>query len=102
MSQGVLREVQSGGLALEGGIDMHGGAELRATGRRLLAASKGRDVWLDCAAVTQSSSVGLSLLLCLLRDARATGKNLQIRNLPDDLRQVAEVYGLLELLPLAG
>lgn len=102
MSQGALREGQSGTLVLEGVIDMHVGVELRATGRRLLAASSDRDVWLDCAAVTQSSSVGLSLLLCLLRDARATGKNLQIRNLPDDLRQVAEVYGLLELLPLAG
>lgn len=102
MSQGALREGQSGTLVLEGVIDMHVGVELRATGRRLLAASSDRDVWLDCAAVTHSSSVGLSLLLCLLRDARATGKNLQIRNLPDDLRQVAEVYGLLELLPLAG
>ncbi|MNP85222.1 hypothetical protein D3C76_1848610 [compost metagenome] len=58
-------------------------------------------MWIDCAAITQSSSVGLSLLLCLLRDARATGKTLQVRNLPEDMRQVAEVYGLLELLPLA-
>ncbi|SDR72248.1 STAS domain-containing protein [Pseudomonas oryzae] len=101
MTRGTLREVQSGGLALHGVIDMHVGAELRDAGRRLLAASAGRDVWVDCAAITQSSSVGLSLLLCWLRDARATGKQLQIRNLPDDMRQVAEVYGLLELLPLA-
>lgn len=102
MSQGVLREVEPGGLALQGAIDMHVGAELRAAGRRLLAASSSRDVWVDCAAITQSSSVGLSLLLCLLRDAQAAGKTLQIRNLPSDMRQVAEVYGLLELLPLAG
>lgn len=101
MSRGSLREVQDGGLALHGVIDMHVGAELRDAGRRLLAASRSSEVWIDCAAITQSSSVGLSLLLCLLRDARATGKSLQVRNLPEDMRQVAEVYGLLELLPLA-
>lgn len=101
MTRGALREVQSGGLALQGVIDMHVGAELRDAGRRLLAASASRDVWIDCAGIEQSSSVGLSLLLCLLRDARATGKNLQIRHLPEDMHQVAEVYGLLELLPLA-
>lgn len=101
MTGGALREMQSGGLALQGVIDMHVGAELRDAARRLLAASSSRDLWIDCAAVTQSSSVGLSLLLCLLRDAQATGKSLQIRNLPSDMRQVAEVYGLLELLPLA-
>jgi len=100
MSRGTLREVQSGGLALHGVIDMHVGAELRDAGRRLLAGSRSRDVWVDCAGITQSSSVGLSLLLCLLRDAQATGKTLQIRNLPAEMRQVAEVYELLELLPL--
>ncbi len=101
MSRGTLREVQSGGLALQGVIDMHVGAQLRDAARRLLAGSPTHEVWIDCAAITQSSSVGLSLLLCLLRDAQATGKSLQIRNLPEDMRQVAEVYGLLELLPLA-
>lgn len=100
MSCATLREVQPGGLVLQGVIDMHVGAELRLVGRRLLAGSRTREVWIDCAAVEQSSSVGLSLLLCLLRDAQATGKVLQIRNLPADLRQVAEVYGLLDLLPL--
>ena len=66
----------------------------------MLAATRSPVVWVDCAGVTQSSSVGLSLLLCLLRDARATGKTLRIRNLPAEMREVAEVYGLLELLPL--
>jgi phospholipid transport system transporter-binding protein len=101
-SAGTLHEVESGVLALQGVIDMHVGAELREAARRLLAASPTQEVWVDCAGITHSSSVGLSLLLCLLRDARATGKSLRIRNLPAEMQEVAEVYGLLELLPLAG
>lgn len=98
--RGELRALE-GGLALCGVIDMHVGAELRGAARRLLAAGAAAEVTLDCAGIEQSSSVGLSLLLCLLRDAQATGKRLRICNLSADLRQVAEVYGLLELLPLA-
>ncbi|HYQ37475.1 MAG TPA: STAS domain-containing protein [Pseudomonas sp.] len=99
---GTLHEVEPGVLALQGVIDMHVGAQLRETARRQLAASPTQDVWVDCAGITHSSSVGLSLLLCLLRDARATGKTLRVRNLPEEMREVAGVYGLLELLPLAG
>ena len=92
---------EEAGLALRGVIDMHVGAELRATARRLLAACPPGEVSLDCAGIEQSSSVGLSLLLCMQRDAHASGRQLRIRHLPAELRQVAEVYGLLELLPLA-
>lgn len=101
MSPGALHAVPPDGLALHGVIDMRVGAELREAGRRLLAGSPARALWVDCAGITHSSSVGLSLLLCLMRDARATGKTLAVRNLPADMRQIAEVYGLLELLPLA-
>lgn len=100
MSKGSLR-AREGGLVLEGVIDMRVGAELRGAGRRLLADSPGSEVRLDCGGILHSSSVGLSLLLCLLRDAQATGKTLRVSNLPAEMRQVAEVYGLLELLPLA-
>lgn len=100
-SSGSLHELEPGVLALRGVIDMHVGGELRGAARRLLAAGPHREVWVDCAGITRSSSVGLSLLLCLLRDAQATGKHLRIRNLPTEMREVAEVYGLLELLPLA-
>ncbi len=49
----------------------------------------------------KSSSVGLSLLLAFTRDARDSGHELSISGLPEDMRQIAQVSGLLELLPLA-
>lgn len=101
MSQGALRETADGVLALEGQIDLRVGSQLRLAGRRLLASSRSARLVVDCAGISHSSSVGLSLLLCLLRDARAVGKSLEVRSLPAEMRQIAEVYGLLELLPLA-
>ncbi|MNF16501.1 hypothetical protein D3C80_2195430 [compost metagenome] len=55
---------------------------------------------IDCAGVEKSSSVGLALLLAFMRDAGAAGKNLTVRGLPADMRQIAQVSELLELLPL--
>lgn len=101
MSRGALRALEEGGLALEGVIDMRVGAELREDGRRLLAAASGDRVRIDCSGITHSSSVGLSLLLCLMRDAQRVGKRLEVCSLPEDMHQIAEVYGLVELLPLA-
>ena len=43
---------------------------------------------------------GLALLLAFMRDARKAGRELTISALPDDMREIAQVSGLLELLPL--
>ena len=42
--------------------------------------------------------VWLSLLLAFMRDARAAGKGLVVRGLPQDMREIAKVSGLHELL----
>lgn len=52
----------------------------------------------NCAAVEKSSSVGLSLLLAFMRDAQAAGKTLVPSQLPLDMREIAQVCGLTELL----
>nr|WP_246533348.1 STAS domain-containing protein [Pseudomonas lalucatii] len=85
---------------LSGVLDFRSGPALRERGGQLIGASRGGACVLDCSAVEKSSSVGLALLLALLRDARAAGKNLSLRGLPQDMRQIAEVSGLLEILPL--
>jgi phospholipid transport system transporter-binding protein len=53
---------------------------------------------LDCTAVVKSSSVGLSLLLGFMRDAQAAGKTWELRNIPEDMREIAGVYDLDEVL----
>jgi phospholipid transport system transporter-binding protein len=85
-------------LALRGILDYQAGPELRRAGARLIRAQAGEQLRLDCSGVKHSSSVGLSLLLCFMRDAHACGKQLQITGMPDDMRQIAGVSGLEEIL----
>ncbi|AJE22392.1 STAS domain-containing protein [Azotobacter chroococcum] len=100
MSEASIRQDELGVLALVGVLDYSTGPALRQQGRVLIGAAEAKDLVLDCAGVEKSSSVGPSLLLAYLRDAKAAGKRLRIRALPQDMREIAQVCGLLELLPL--
>lgn len=100
MSSAAIAEADLGELKLSGVIDFRSGPKLRSDGLRVITASKAKDLTLDCAAVEKSSSVGVSLLLAFMRDAAAAGKTLVIRDLPSDMRQIAEVSGLTEILPI--
>lgn len=100
MSQASIAQVPAG-LSLSGALNSQTGPTLREEGRRLLSALPARHVVVDCAAVSHANSVGLSLLLAFMRDAKVLGKTLTIQNLPQELRQIAQVSGVLALLPLA-
>ncbi len=52
----------------------------------------------DLAAVTEADSTALSLLLEWRRAAKARGWTIQYANVPENLRSLAEVYGVLELI----
>ena len=98
MSAASISLAPSGELLLAGVLDYRSGPALRKQGQALIKASKAPELVLDCSAVTKSSSVGLSLLLCFMRDAEAAKKPVSIRALPEDMREIAEVSGLTELL----
>lgn len=55
----------------------------------------------DLGQVQESDSTALSLLLEWQRGAKARGWQVRYANLPANLRSLAEVYGVLELLSLA-
>ena len=97
-----IRAEADGQLLLAGVLDFRTGPALREQGRMLIRASRAATLCLDLTAVEKSSSVGLALLLAYLRDAEAAGKTLRVRALPADMRQIAEVCELLELLPVSA
>jgi phospholipid transport system transporter-binding protein len=102
MSEAAIRQGAGGELLLSGVLDYRSGPALRENGRQLIATSPARELVLDCAAVAKSSSVGLSLLLAFMRDAKAAGKNLSVRGLPQDIQGIARVSGLQQLLGLSA
>lgn len=85
-------------LLLSGILDYRTGPDLRKEGQALIKSSKATSLVIDCSAVKKSSSVGLSLLLCFMRDAQAAGKVVSIRAMPEDMREIAQVSELTELL----
>lgn len=103
MSPAVLVPAGEGRLALSGVVDLHSGRALHRQADQLVAGFAGRQLELDCSALAEgSSSVCLSLLLCIQRDARARGVSLLISGLPEEMRRIAGMYGLLEILPLSA
>lgn len=99
MSQARVQLVD-GCLRLSGDLNSQTGPLLRKEGQRLLRQINTPVIRVDCSEVTRSSSVGLSLLLAYMRDAKALGRSLSVLALPDEMRQIAEVSGLGDVLPL--
>lgn len=98
MNESAIRMSEAGELLLSGVLDYRTGPNLRKQGQALIKSSNAAALVVDCSAVEKSSSVGLSLLLCFMRDAQAAGKALSIRAMPEDMREIAQVSELTELL----
>lgn len=56
----------------------------------------------DLSAVSQVDSAAIAVILGWLRTARSHGQTLAISQPPKELLSLAELYGVLELLPLAA
>ncbi len=74
VSESAVRLGEAGVLMLSGVLDYRTGPALRKEGQALIKSVSAAEVVIDCSAVQKSSSVGLSLLLCFMRDAKAAGK----------------------------
>ncbi|MDD2060491.1 STAS domain-containing protein [Pseudomonas sp. GD03860] len=98
MTDSTITLSEDGVLGLAGVLDYRTGPALRKQGKALIESSKGAALVLDCSKVEKSSSVGLSLLLAFMRDAKAAGKAVEVRAMPQDMREIAEVYDLDEVL----
>ena len=98
MSEAGVSMAEPGVMRLAGVLDYRSGPALRKQGKALIDASGEPRLVLDCSAVEKSSSVGLSLLLAFIRDGQATGKACEVRGMPEDMREIAGVYDLDEVL----
>ena len=86
-----------GVLQISGVLDYSNGAALREQGQTLIRNSAAKTIQLNCAGVEKSSSVGLALLLAFMRDSEGAGKTVELAQLPEDMRKIAQVSGLTEI-----
>ncbi|MFK4131753.1 MULTISPECIES: STAS domain-containing protein [Pseudomonas] len=100
-TQAHLGEKVPGVMTLSGLLDHQTTVALRQEGQRYIQQSSTDVIVIDCAGVERSNSAGLSLLLSFQRDVLQAGKKLEVWNLPADMKQIASVSGLLDILPLS-
>ena len=98
MSSAAITSDNAGVLHLTGVLDYSTGPLLREQGQALIDKSSIQALQINCAGVEKSSSVGLALLLAYMRDALRAGKTVELLQLPEDMRKIAKVCGLTEML----
>ena len=87
-----------GAFAVRGAMTFATAARLHAVGLAALGASHEARLVLDCAGVGDADSAGLAVLVDWLAWARAAGKELQLKNVPSKLLDIARISELDELL----
>jgi phospholipid transport system transporter-binding protein len=88
-------ECEGGRCAVRGPITIDNVVALLAEGNGLFGAPQAT---VDLAAVTEVDSSALSLLLEWRREAGRNGRSIRYLNLPANLKSLAELYGVTELL----
>lgn len=80
-------------------MTLDGATRLLAEGTAALAAPA---CFFDLAEVTGVDSSGLAVVFGWVRAGKGKGADVRVLNAPRDLLSLAEVYGVAELLPVAG
>jgi phospholipid transport system transporter-binding protein len=86
---------EEGRCKVDGPVTMRSVTGLAAEGARLFAVA---DVVIDLAGVTEVDSSAVSLLLEWRRVAGAAGHRVEFANVPANLKSLADLYGVSDLL----
>ena len=86
---------------LEGEMDTAAALEAEQT-LQLLYKSDGRDVIIECEKLEYIASIGLRILLGILKGAKACGSKVTLRNVNDDIKDVFKLTGFIDLFNFEG
>lgn len=90
-----------GKLALTGAVDVDTAFELEQAGMALIDGQVSAEWVVDMSEIERADSAALALMLSWIRDAAVKQVALTFTGLPDDLRALAGVCCMGELLPLS-
>lgn len=88
--------VETNRLALSGSVVIQTLKSLQTEGLAKIAAG---DLVVDMRDVTEVDSTAVSLLMELRRAAATHSRKLSVVNMPDNVRSLARLYGVTEMLP---
>ena len=83
---------------IEGPVTLHNVAQFLAEG----ATFEGTELVVDFARVTTVDSSAVSLILEWVRRFNNSGKKISFAHLTQSLRSLAELYGVIDLIPIAA
>lgn len=81
---------------LEGEMDTAAAMEVEDILKPLYQ-KKGKDVIIDCTHLEYIASSGLRILLCILKDAKANGSRVVLRNVNEDIKNVFSLTGFINI-----
>ena len=81
---------------LEGEMDTAAAMEVEEAMKPLYK-SNGKDVIIDCTNLEYIASSGLRILLSILKDAKAGGSHVVLRNVNEDIKNVFSLTGFINI-----
>ena len=99
MSAKIIKQ-ESGHYAIEGELNMQTVPAVAKQLLELLAQMENKSVTLDFALVSRSDSAGVALLVEAMQLAKTADLNLYFSKLPQQMQDIADVSGLLDILPI--
>ncbi|MGQ0833703.1 MAG: STAS domain-containing protein [Gammaproteobacteria bacterium] len=93
-----VREVSPGRIALRGPLEYETARHAHSQGLELITAAGASQLEIDCAGVTRSDSAALAVLTDWMATARERQLRLCVVNIPPDLRAIARISEVDELL----
>ena len=81
---------------LEGEMDTAAAMEVEEAMKPLYK-SNGKDVIIDCTNLEYIASSGLRILLSILKDAKASGSRVVLRNVNEDIKNVFSLTGFINI-----
>lgn len=101
MAQVSIEQQDANTALVSGVIDVKNAMKLKAKGEALMK-KLDSTVVIDLSGVEHSGSVGVSVMLAWMRTAAAAGKQIEFRDMPTKMFDVARVSGLDEVFPLVS
>ncbi len=83
-------------VSLSGELDTAAAVEVEEK-LKVLYENEGKDVVIDCTELEYIASSGLRILLGIMKRAKATGSNVTLKNVNDDIKNVFKLTGFINL-----